>query len=324
MAIKRIRSGFAQDPFFANLFIEEARLTARLQHPNIVQVLDLDRDHDGGLFLVMELVDGVTLHSLLQRCRLPLSLVIHVALEILRGLDYAHELPLNVEGVRGIVHRDLSPDNVLLSWEGAVKISDFGVAKARDASKATASITIKGKPSYMSPEQVNGAALDGRSDLFAVGVIMFEMLSGRSLFVGGTNGETLGHVLYAKIPSVRDIRPEVPQDLSSAPSAMGGLWGTRRAVARAVAIARGVRDASACGAAHVPKRRPGAQSGGLVCVRRPLLRERRSMRIRARHLAGTRIRLAILLAEPEGCSVAPRSATGSVVSEVREGLAVHR
>lgn len=215
VAIKRIRSGFAQDPEFANLFVEEARLTARLQHPNIVQVLDFDRDHEGGLFLVMELVDGVTLHGLLQRCRLPLSLVIYAAIEILRGLDYAHELPINPDGVRGLVHRDLSPDNVLLSWEGVVKVSDFGVAKARAASKATASITIKGKPSYMSPEQVNGGALDGRSDLFAVGAIMFEMLCARSLFSGGTNGETLGQVLYGNIPAVRDIRPDVPEDLSN-------------------------------------------------------------------------------------------------------------
>jgi serine/threonine protein kinase len=214
VAIKRILTGFAQNPAFANLFIEEARLTARLQHPNIVQVLDLDRDHEGGLFLVMELVDGVTLHGLLQRCSLPLSLVIHVTLEILRGLDYAHELPVNVEGVRGIVHRDLSPDNVLLSWEGAVKVSDFGVAKAREATKASASVTIRGKPSYMSPEQVNAAPLDGRSDLFAVGAMMFEMLCARPLFAGGTHGETFGQVLYSQVPSVRDIRPDIPEDLS--------------------------------------------------------------------------------------------------------------
>jgi serine/threonine protein kinase len=214
VAIKRIRDGFARDPMFANMFIAEAQLTARLQHANIVSVLDFDRDPEGGLFLVMELVDGVDLRHLLARGRLPLSLVVHIAIEILRGLDHAHELPISADGVRGIIHRDLSPENVLLSWDGSVKISDFGVAKARAASRATASVLIKGKPSYMSPEQVNGGPLDGRSDLFAVGIMMFEMLCARPPFSGGTIQEICGQVLYMDIPRVRDIRPEVPEDLS--------------------------------------------------------------------------------------------------------------
>jgi serine/threonine-protein kinase len=104
---------------------------------------------------------------------------------------------------------------VLLSWEGAVKVADFGIAKARAASNASASILIKGKPAYMSPEQVNGHPLDGRSDLFAVGVMLFEMLCGQHLFAGGTAQETLGHVLYKDIPKIRALRPEVPDDLAA-------------------------------------------------------------------------------------------------------------
>lgn len=214
VAIKRIVDGLSQDVPFANMFIAEAQLSSRLQHPNLVSVLDFDRDSDGRLFLVMELVDGVDLRGLLDTGPLPRSLVIHLAIEILRGLDYAHELPLDVDGMRGLVHRDISPHNVLLSWEGAVKVSDFGIAKARAATNATASILIKGKPAYMSPEQVNGRPLDGRSDLFAVGIMMFEMLCAVHPFAGGSMEETLGHVLYRGIPKVGDLRPEIPEDLS--------------------------------------------------------------------------------------------------------------
>ena len=115
--------------------------------------------------------------------------------------------------MRGIVHRDVSPHNVLLSWEGAVKVSDFGIAKARAASEATASVFIKGKPAYMSPEQANGQPLDGRSDLFAVGVMLWEMLVGRRLFVGEDTRATLAAVLFGQIPRPRSLRGDVPKDL---------------------------------------------------------------------------------------------------------------
>jgi hypothetical protein len=115
--------------------------------------------------------------------------------------------------MRGIVHRDVSPHNVLVSWEGAVKVSDFGIAKARAASNATASVFIKGKPQYMSPEQANGQPLDGRSDLFAVGVMLWEMLTGQRLFVGQTTQEVLARMLFAPIAWPRQVRPDVPVDL---------------------------------------------------------------------------------------------------------------
>lgn len=212
VAIKRVLPGFSDNPAFAQMFVAEAQISSRLQHPNIVSVLDFDRDAEGRLFLVMELVDGRDLDALCATGLLPFPVVIFVISEVLRGLGHAHDLPAGND-LRGIVHRDVSPHNVLLSWEGAVKVSDFGIAKARQASAATASVFIKGKPAYMSPEQANGQPLDGRSDLFAVGVMLWEMLTGRRLFVGEDTRTTLAAVLFGQIPRPRLVRPEVPKDL---------------------------------------------------------------------------------------------------------------
>jgi serine/threonine-protein kinase len=212
VAIKRVLPGYSDNPSFAQMFVAEAQISSRLQHPNIVSVLDFDRDANGQLFLVMELVEGMDLDALASSGPLPFPVVIFVISEVLRGLGHAHDLPSGTE-LRGIVHRDVSPHNVLLSWEGAVKVSDFGIAKARQASEATASVFIKGKPAYMSPEQANGQRLDGRSDLFAVGVMLWEMLVGRRLFVAEDTRATLAAVLFGEIPRPRSLRPEIPKDL---------------------------------------------------------------------------------------------------------------
>jgi eukaryotic-like serine/threonine-protein kinase len=213
IAIKRILPGFSDNPAFARMFVAEAQISSQLQHPNIVSVLDFDRDAENRLFLVMELVEGKDLDALVGSGLLPHSVVIHVIGEVLRGLGYAHNLPTSDSSMRGLVHRDVSPHNVLVSWEGAIKVSDFGIAKARAASNATASVFIKGKPQYMSPEQANGQPLDGRSDLFAVGVMLWEMLTGQRLFVGNTTQEVLARMLFAPIAWPRQVRPEVPVDL---------------------------------------------------------------------------------------------------------------
>lgn len=215
VALKRVLPGFSENPSFARMFVSEAQICSRLQHQNIVSVVDLDRDVHGRLFLVMELVDGVNLDGLLDTGPLSFPLVIYLAIEILSGLSYAHDLPVQAEDrVRGIVHRDMSPHNVLLSWEGAVKISDFGIAKSRATSNVPASGTVKGKPAYLSPEQANGKPLDGRSDLFSVGVMLWEMLCQRPLFRGATPQETIGRMLFAPILSPSEVRPGVPEDLS--------------------------------------------------------------------------------------------------------------
>ena len=215
VAIKRILPDASRNPAFSEMFIAEAKLCSRLQHPNIVSVLDFDRDHEGRLYLVMELVAGRDLDGLLESGRLPFSTLIYVTIEVLRGLGYAHDLPIGDDGVRGLIHRDISPHNVLLSWMGAVKVSDFGIAKARAATAASASVSIKGKPAYMSPEQINGSALDGRSDLFAVGVMMWQMLTGQHLFAQGNTAETLARVLFAPVPPPSGVVAGVPPDLEA-------------------------------------------------------------------------------------------------------------
>ena len=212
VAIKRVLPGYSDNPAFAQMFVSEAQISSRLAHPNIVSVLDFDRDAENRLFLVMELVEGKDLDGLAATGPLPIPVIIFVITEVLRGLGHAHDLPLST-GMRGIVHRDISPHNVLLSWDGGVKVSDFGIAKARNASEATASVFIKGKPAYMSPEQANGQPLDGRSDLFAVGVMLWEMLIGRRLFVGEDTRATLAAVLFGQVPRPRQIRADVPKDL---------------------------------------------------------------------------------------------------------------
>ncbi len=213
VAIKRVLPGFSDNPQFSKMFVDEAQISAQLQHPNIVSVLDFDRDAENRLFLVMELVEGRDLDALVSSGLLPVPLVIFLITEVLRGLGHAHDLPVSTGTLRGIIHRDVSPHNVLLSWDGAVKVSDFGIAKAREASAATASVLIKGKPAYMSPEQANGEALDGRSDLFAVGVMLWEMLCGRRLFIGEDTRSTLAAVLFGQVPRPRSIRGDVPKDV---------------------------------------------------------------------------------------------------------------
>jgi hypothetical protein len=212
VAIKRVLPGYSENPQFAQMFVSEAQISSQLSHPNIVSVLDFDRDPTGRLFLVMELVAGKDMDALASTGALPFPIIIFLISEVLRGLGHAHDLPTGA-GMRGIVHRDISPHNVLLSWDGAVKVSDFGIAKARNASEATASVFIKGKPAYMSPEQANGQPLDGRSDLFAVGVMMWEMLIGQRLFVGADTMSTLAAVLFGQIPRPRTIRHDIPADL---------------------------------------------------------------------------------------------------------------
>lgn len=215
VAIKRVLPAFAHDPQFSSLFVAEAHVLARLSHPNVVSVLDFERDPKHGLFLVLELVDGPDLARLLATGLLPIPVSVFLACEVLRGLAYAHRQAPHDSDTGGVVHRDISPQNVLLSWEGAVKVSDFGIAKLHAASRASASSVVKGKPAYMSPEQANGRPLDGRADLFSVGVMLWEMMTGRHLFPGETVQETLASLFFGPISSPRAYRPEVSADLAA-------------------------------------------------------------------------------------------------------------
>jgi serine/threonine protein kinase len=214
VAIKRVRSALSQQPAFATMFTAEARIASRLSHPNVVSVLDFRRDLEERLFLVMELVEGKDLARLLDAGPIPPSLTIFIVIELLRGLGYVHDLPDPETGTRGVVHRDVSPQNLLLSYEGAVKVSDFGLAKALAAGATAWSTTVRGKPSYMAPEQMRGTLLDGRTDLYAVGVMLWEMLANQPLFAG-TTGEIMGQVMYRDIAAPGRLRGGVPADLEA-------------------------------------------------------------------------------------------------------------
>jgi serine/threonine protein kinase len=214
VAIKRVLSEFSSQPGFTASFIAEARLASHLSHANIVSVIQHLIDDQGRPFLVMELVEGKDLRALLDAGPLPPSLIIFVVVEILRGLGYAHQRLDKVSGARGLIHRDMSPENVLLSYEGDVKVNDFGLARMRDIHGRAGSARIAGKPRYMSPEQVRGEALDNRSDLWAVGVMLWEMLTGQTMLTG-TPIEIMGQVQFKTIPRPSALRAKVPADLEA-------------------------------------------------------------------------------------------------------------
>jgi serine/threonine protein kinase len=226
VAIKRILPGqIDHNPHLRELFVNEARLAARLHHANIVQMIDFDQDAQGRLFQVMEFVDGCDLEKLARTVPvaglLPVSVSCYVIAQVLRALDYAYngENP-ETGGQLGIVHRDATPSNVMLSWAGDVKLTDLGVAKAVLATQATTSGRLTGKPAYMSPEQVRGEILDGRSDVFAAGVMLWELLTGHRLFIGDTIPSIIAQVIqYAaharRVDPPHLLNPGVPTSLST-------------------------------------------------------------------------------------------------------------
>jgi len=213
VALKRVLAGYSEAPAFATMFCDEARIASYFSHPNVVSVLDFDRDAAGRLFLIMEYVAGRDLGTILATGRLPPAMAIFIVSEILRGLGYAHVLPNPSDGIRSVVHRDVSPHNVLISWEGAVKVSDFGIAKALGASPGAEGVA--GKPSYMSPEQMNAEPLDGRSDLFSVGIVLWEALTGVRLFKTEVPNETFRDLSLRDPAPPSAVRPGLPADLDA-------------------------------------------------------------------------------------------------------------
>ena len=217
VAIKVIHPNNSEDPEFVRMLLDEARLAVRLKHPNIVTTYDLGKEKEQ-YYLVMELVEGIDLFRLEQRSTdlrmsIPVPIAAYVAREVARGLHFAHELndpsgkPLNV------VHRDVSPQNILLSYDGAVKLTDFGIAKAEGRSEQTQIGIIKGKYYYMSPEQAAGTALDRRTDIFACGILLYEMLAGEMLYFDQSVERLLEKVRKAEVPQIIRRRPDTPPEL---------------------------------------------------------------------------------------------------------------
>jgi serine/threonine-protein kinase len=214
VAVKRIHPHLAQDESFVTFFRNEAELSARLVHPNIVQVLDFG-SVDGTYFLAMELVDGLSLRAFMRRAwaakiPIPPHVVAHVGREVLAGLAYSHGVARAADGsLLRVVHRDLCPVNLLLSRNGEVKISDFGVARALRDAESTHTRTVAGHTGYMAPEQARAQPIDERTDLFAVGVVLWELLCGRPLFLRGAEGPTLLALMAADIPRPTSLRSDV-------------------------------------------------------------------------------------------------------------------
>lgn len=210
VVLKRIHTAFSADPQFRNMFLDEAHISMSLNHGNIVQVLDLGVS-GGRYFLVLDLVDGWDLHQVLKRARAvqmvwPPALALYVAGEICRALAFAHGKTNNGRPL-GIVHRDVSPNNVLLSEQGEVKLADFGIAKAQRKREQTAAGVIKGKVAFMSPEQATGSPIDRRSDLFSVGTMLYLMTTDKQPFEGANDLETLSRVQRADFVAPDVVKP---------------------------------------------------------------------------------------------------------------------
>ena len=217
LVIKRILDRFADDADFVEMFIDEAKLSASLAHPNIAQIFDFGKQ-GSNYFIAMEAVDGQDLKSVLRRLaeaseRMPIEYACYMGHQIARGLDYAHKrsdamgLPLN------IVHRDVSPSNAIVSYEGQIKIVDFGIAHAESANRESESGVLKGKYSYMSPEQASGFEVDHRSDVFSTGIVLWEMLTGNRLFRYASEIETLEAIKACSVPPPSEYNPDVPPEL---------------------------------------------------------------------------------------------------------------
>ncbi len=217
VVIKRILPQFAQNRTFVSMFLDEARLAATLHHPSVVQVFDIGTE-DGYYYFAMEYVQGEDVRQILTRAQklkkpVPLGCAVAVVLDMCRALHYAHERRDATGRSLGIVHRDVTPANVIVTREGTAKLLDFGVAKAASHHTETVAGSLKGKISYMSPEQCRGESLDRRSDVFALGILAFEMTTGSKLFRGESDLATLNRIASQDVPSPRTRRPDYPAAL---------------------------------------------------------------------------------------------------------------
>ena len=218
--VKRIRPHLAKSDEFVRMFLDEARIAAGIRHPNVVSVEELGRDGDS-LFMVMEYLSGESLHALIAELarrnrHLDPALAAHVVAEACAGLHAAHEMTDDSGRPLEVVHRDVSPQNLFITYDGSVKVLDFGIAKAADRLTRTETGYFKGKFAYMAPEQIKEQPVDRRADVFALGVVLFEALTGRRLFRTKNPAATLRAVLESSIVRPSAIRPNIPSALDEA------------------------------------------------------------------------------------------------------------
>jgi serine/threonine-protein kinase len=216
VAIKRLHPQYAKDPDFVAMFLDEARLAARISHPNVVPTLDVVAQEDE-LFLVMEYVRGVSLSRLARASkhrgeRIPLRIVTSIVSGMLNGLHAAHEAKDETGEPLHIVHRDVSPQNVLVGTDGIARVLDFGVAKAVGRVQGTREGQLKGKLPYMAPEQITTGVVSRKTDIYAASVVLWEVLVGRRLFYGDNEANIMSLVLAGEVPPPSDLVPDLPQD----------------------------------------------------------------------------------------------------------------
>ncbi|MEL6345861.1 MAG: serine/threonine-protein kinase [Myxococcota bacterium] len=219
LVIKRILQQFSENDEFIQMFVDEAKISVQLQHPNIVQIYDFGKLRDN-YFIAMECVEGKDLKSILRtlahrRKLMPQEFAVYIAHEVCKGLDYAHKKADMNGRPLGIVHRDISPSNILLSYDGDAKIADFGIAKAQTSAYNTKDGVLKGKFEYMSPEQASGQIVDFKSDLFSAGILLHEMLTGRRLFKTDSDLRTLEKIKSVAIQAPSARNPRVPPALDA-------------------------------------------------------------------------------------------------------------
>ncbi len=220
VVIKKALQDLALQPEFLAMFLDEARLAARMNHPNVVQTYEFGEE-DGRQFIAMEYLDGQPYSRILARLRgrmgglesMPLAHHIRILIDTLAGLHHAHELKDFDGSPLHVVHRDVTPQNVFVTYDGSTKVVDFGIAKAQDSSSRTVTGEIKGKVTYMSPEQVRGEPLDRRSDLFAIGIMLWEAVAGRRMWREIPDIAVVSELLQGRLPSIREVAPHAPPEL---------------------------------------------------------------------------------------------------------------
>ena len=217
VAIKQLHPQFARDPEFVAMFLDEARVAARIRHPNVVPTLDVVAT-EGELFLVMDYVQGEALSQLFravrhQGARIPAPIAVNIVSGVLHGLHAAHEATNERGEALGIVHRDVSPQNILVGTDGVPRLVDFGVAKAVGRLQTTREGQLKGKAAYMAPEQVRGGEVTRQADVFAASVVLWEALAGRRLFQGNSDAETIYRLLDAPLEAPSAVAPDIPPAL---------------------------------------------------------------------------------------------------------------
>ncbi len=219
VVLKKILPKLAESPKFVRLFLDEARLAAALDHPHIAHVYDLGKV-ENSYFFAMEYVHGQDLHAAIKRTarigkRLPIDHAVQIAHAVASALHYAHERRAPDGSLLGIVHRDVSPSNVLIAYDGAIKLVDFGVAKATTSSAKTRTGTLKGKISYMSPEQARGSPIDRRSDVFALGIVLWELVTSQRLFKAENDLATIQRIINSEAEPPTQLRPDCPPELET-------------------------------------------------------------------------------------------------------------